>query len=196
MNKNQLKSLIKECIKESELETDEIIKMWHGGRGLERDFNEYHPNKSKQMEYGPGLYLTNDYFLAYKYSKGGGKTYLVSFQKGTDLNTVNVSIDKVISFIKSTRMPRKSSLLNDLKKYSGEIPLIYLVNLSVNNSCLSPSNSIDFRKFFVDCGADYEMFSGYGGNNDVKISVIYNPSIIKKVEIVPANKVNKDMWML
>ena len=38
--------------------TENLITMWHGGRNLQLSYREVYGNKSKQMEYGPGLYLT------------------------------------------------------------------------------------------------------------------------------------------
>ena len=57
------------------------------------------------MEHGPGLYLTNFYSVAFKYAKGGGKTYLVSFKKGTNITEVDLSLPNVINFFKSMNGP-------------------------------------------------------------------------------------------
>jgi hypothetical protein len=175
----------------------DLITMWHGGRELEYSYREMLGNKSKQMEYGPGLYLTNYYSTAYKYAKGGGKTFLVTFRSGTSIDTVNISLETAFEFIKRHRLAKKSDLVAYIKrKYEGTINLEQLMNLMINFESMTPGTSSDVRQFIVDQGADYLVSHGYGGFSDQTIVVIFNPKIITKVEAVPAIKVTTDMHHL
>ena len=158
--------------------------MCHGGRGNSSDFREVKGNKSGSMEYGPGLYLTNYYETAQKYSKGGGKIQKITFSRGTDISTVVVEKAKVVKFITDTRMTNKKLLLADIQRYGETVKLEYVINLMINHDCLTPGVSATVRQFVIDCGADYALHKGYAGWNDQHIAVIFNPKVIKKVEIV------------
>lgn len=175
----------------------DTITMWHGGRNLDRDFNEYHGNKSKQMEHGPGLYLTNWHETASKYAKGGGTTYLVTFRLGTSIREVNLDMDDAMSFLKNTRMPNKKELVSYIKgRYDDIIPARHLMNLMVNFECLASGNSAAVRRYLASKGADYEVIDGAGGWNDQVWAVIFNPAIITSVKAVPSHKVAPDMRKL
>lgn len=174
-----------------------IISMYHGGRSLENSYNELKQNKSKQMEHGPGLYLTNYYSTARKYAKGGGKVYKVSFiQTNNDIEKTTLELSSVIKFISSTRFPHKKELLEYInKKYNQTIKAEHFLNLLVNFECLTPSTSSDLRIFFIENNIDYSVVENYGGFNDQTVVVIFNPKIIKKVEIVPPT-ISTDEYIL
>lgn len=173
-----------------------LITMWHGGRGLEYSYNEMRGNNSNQMEYGPGLYLTSYYSTAYKYAKGGGKTYLVSFLPGANIDDVNLSFEGLFEFIARTRFKNKKPLIEFIKrKYPGTIPASNFLNLLVNYESMIPSVSALVRQYLVDNGADYLVSHGYGGTHQT-IVVIFNPKVIKKVQIVPAKEMNMDQYEL
>ena len=100
--------------------TENLITMWHGGRNLQLSYHEVYGNKSKQMEYGPGLYLTNFYSTAAKYAKGGGKTYLVKFQAGTEIRKITLDISNVMQFLKSHRFSNKTKLIERISQLLGD----------------------------------------------------------------------------
>lgn len=177
--------------------TENLITMWHGGRNLQLSYREVYGNKSKQMEYGPGLYLTNFYSTASKYAKGGGKTYLVKFKSGVEIRKITLDISNVMQFLKSHRFSNKTKLIEHInKKYNDVIPAQYFLNLLINYECITPSTSAIVRQFLIDNKIDYHISKGYGGFNDQIIVVIFNPAIIKSVIDIPASKVTDEMYNL
>lgn len=188
---------MRDLINMFEASGDNTITMWHGGRNLDRDFNEFHGNKSKQMEHGPGLYLTNWHETASRYAKGGGKTYLVTFRLGTSIRDVDIAMGDAMTFLKTTRMPNKKELVSYVKEqYQDSIPARHLMNLMVNFECLAPGNSAIVRRYLAGKGADYEVIDGAGGWNDQVWVIILNPAIITAVKAVPSAAVTPEMRKL
>lgn len=174
-----------------------LVTLWHGGRNLELSYRDIIGNNSGSMEHGPGLYLTNFYSTAYKYAKGGGKTYLVSFIPGTNIDNVTLNVNDVLDFLNSNRFKNKKEIIPHIKKsYIDKIKANNVLNLMVNYNCLAPSNSVVFRKYLVDNGIDYLVSYGYGGFPDQTIVVIFNPKIIKSVNAIKASNVTEDMYKL
>ena len=153
--------------------------LYHGGRELEYSYQEIKGNKSKQMEYGPGLYLTANLDIARSYAKGGGRVYKVTIFKGTEIGDIELPLETIMDFIKFTRLLHKSELVNFIKeKYKEKMKLIYFLNLLVNFECMTSGNSAKIRQFFVDCGADYHVTTFKGS----EMVVVFNPKIIKSVQ--------------
>lgn len=177
--------------------TEDLITMWHGGRELQYSYREMRGNKSKQMEYGPGLYLTTYYSTASKYAKGGGKTYLVTFARGNEISEITLVLTEVISFLKSHRFQRKAELIKYIEgKYPTGIPALHMLNLMINFESITPTTSVAVRQFLVDQGVDYHVSHNYGGFGDQTIVVIFDPSIIKSVVSMAASEVTPDMYKL
>lgn len=168
--------------------------MYHGGRGLEASYRDMMGNKAKQMEYGPGLYLTNNFETASKYAKGGGKVYRVEFRPGVDIADVTLSMDVVRGFLKTIRVANRKALMADLERYPDTIPAYMFLNLLVNNEVMTASNSKAFREFFVHQGIDYACHKGFGMNSREIICVIFNPKIIASV--TPTKRVSADDYLL
>lgn len=176
----------------------QTMTLWHGGRNLQFNHMTMIPAKAGRWEYGPGLYLTTHYETARKYAKGGGITYKVTVEKGTDISNVAIDMQDAINFVKRYVIVKyRANVIDDLKNNLnklGVLKLGVLVNLCVNYQCLSPKNTIELRKFLVDHGADYEIVKGYGGRGDESLAIIYNPSKIKKIEPVKASEVTVDQY--
>lgn len=180
-----------------ELDNPQTITMWHGGRGLEYSYRDMLGNKSKQMEHGPGLYLTNFYSVASKYAKGGGNTYLVSFNKGTNISNVILKLSDVFDFIKSNRFVKKVELVKYInEKYKETIPAEYFLNLLINFDTMKPAVSSIVRQYLVSNGVDYSVVHRFGGFSDQTVVVIFNPKIITNVKIIPANQVKQEQYKL
>ena len=181
----------------SQTPAQHTITMWHGGRGLEYSYQEMLGNKSKQMEHGPGLYLTNFYSVASKYAKGGGKTYLVTFKRGTNIDDVTLKLPDVIKFIKANRFKNKPAILEFINnKYKETMRADNLVNLLINYECLQPAASALTRQYLVDNGVDYAVVHNFGGYNDQTVVIIFNPAVITSAKAIPADKVTPDQYKL
>ena len=181
--------------KEITEEIAQTMTLWHGGRNLQFNHMEMIPVKKGRWEYGPGLYLTTHYETARKYARGGGNTYKVTVEKGKDISNITIPLNEAIDFVnryvkKDYRRIIVKDLINNVDRV-GVLNLQVLVNLCVNDQCLTPKNTISLRKFLVDHGADYDIVSRYNGR-DESIVVIYNPQKIKKIEIVKSSSVTLD----
>lgn len=169
----------------------EDVELYHGGKYLEYSYYDMIPSKTNRWEYGPGLYLTNNADLAEKYAKGSRKLYKIIITSGTNIKNVKCKKSEMIDFIndyaiKSKRKP----MINFINKYdTDEIPISILVNLCINDKALNPKQAIELRKFLVSHGVDYSIDT-YSFNNNTKIIVVYNPKIIKKVQIVKKTQID------
>jgi hypothetical protein len=176
-------------------DVSQTMTLWHGGRNLQFNQMNMIPAKKGRWEYGPGLYLTTHYETARKYAKGGGTTFKLTIEKGTDISKVTIELQEAIDFVKryvigQYRKPMIEDLTNNINRL-GKLFLEVLVNLCVNYQCLSPKNTVELRKFIVNHGADYEISRGFAGRAET-IVVIFNPAIIKKIEAVKASDVSLD----
>ncbi len=175
---------------------NETMRLWHGGRGLEFSYQEMLAHKKGRWEHGPGLYLTNHYEIAAKYAKGGGKIYLVTINKGTDIANVNVSIEDAIEFVKKYAIKRyQKKIIEDLQNSLNRQGFLWISNvgnLCFNYNALTPENTINLRKFFVEHGVDYEIVKHFGGRNDSTVVVVYNPKIIKSVKVKKSSETTMD----
>jgi len=162
------------------------MTLWHGGRGLHQSYHEMRPSAKGQWEYGPGLYLTNRYETAVKYAKGGGNVYLVTITKGTEINSVDVSLEDATDFVKRYVIKRlQRQILGDLKNCfdkRGKLPIVTVVNLCLNHQAITTRNTLALRQYVVDHGVDYEVSRGYGGRGDETLVIVYNPACIKNVQ--------------
>jgi hypothetical protein len=180
-------------------DSSDTMTFWHGGRNLQFNHMEMLGAKHGRWEYGPGLYLTNHYETARKYAKGGGSTYKVTVEKGTDIKQITIDLKEVIDFVKRYVIGKhRSNIIDDLKNNLNKLGILQLevlVNLCVNYDALSPKNTVELRKFLVNHGADYEIVRGYGGR-DEHIAIIFNPTKIKNIEPIKASDVTLDQWKL
>ena len=175
------------------------ITLWHGGRGLEFNYQDVIAHRSGRWEHGPGLYLTTHYETAAKYAKGGGKTYRVTVQQGTDIGECEVSLDDATEFVNRYVIGRlKKVLIDDLKdnlRRVGHLNAEVLVNLCLNHSALSLASTEHLRKFLIGNGVDYIVVNRFGGR-DEKLLVVVNPAKISRVDIVPAREVRDTEYIL
>ena len=156
------------------------ITMWHGGNLDNIDYNLSH--KTGRFEYGAGLYLSNDLNLILnKYAKGGRKLYLVTVEKGLDLEDALLDFDKVKTFINNyIKVSFRKSFIDTLamKLKDGKVPAYRFNNMIINHKAISASKTNLLRKFLVDNGIDYEYTdTAYMG----KLLVVYNMNKVQNV---------------
>ena len=111
MIKNIIISEIQNILSENNSTSSPTNNMtfWHGGNLDE--YNEIISQKNGRYEFGAGLYLTTHYDTALKYSKGSRKLYLVTVEKGNDINNALLEPNIVKDFINSHIIGNKKNML-------------------------------------------------------------------------------------
>lgn len=179
INERQFNSIFKEA-----MEIDAPYKFLHGGN-LD-NFVENKTPKSGRYEYGPGLYLIDNYNAVEKYTKGSRKLYIVTVKKGNDLNNALLDFEMVKDFVDS-HIPKRTGvkIINNLGKYVKDGKLkAYLLDVAlINEKAIMPSKTKDWREFYINNGIDYHIIdSPYGWNE--KMMVLYNMRNILNVHRV------------
>lgn len=157
------------------------MKFYHGGN-LENIDSDY-VFKTKKMEFGAGLYLTNDYRVVQKYTRGSRKLYLVEVYKGTDINDVQLDYNYVINFLKKLIGGNISKILPYLEKRNegGKIEMIIVNNLLFNYNLIKGQKTRQLVNFYVNNGIDYEITENSFGFGD-KMMILYNTNKIKSIK--------------
>lgn len=169
---------------------EDNMEFWHGG-DLD-NYDDIIAQKNGRYEYGPGLYLTTHYDTAKKYAKGRRKFYLISVEKGNDINKSLLDIDSVKQFIlKYVIKSKQKEILQRVEKYNKENTIKGYIfnNILLNEKALSPRNTSKLRQFLIDNGIDYEIVDNPFGWGE-KMMVLYNMKKIKDVrKITPNDKI-------
>lgn len=142
----------------------------------------------------PVCYLTNSVELAEKYAKGSRKLYKIIIASGTDIKNVKCKKSEMIDFINDYAIKNKrKSIIDFINEYDmEEIPISILVNLCINDKALNPKETIELRKFLISHGVDYAIDT-FASSNNAKVIVVYNPKIIKKVQIVKKSQIDNSI---
>jgi hypothetical protein len=162
------------------------MQFWHGG-DLD-NYDDIIAHKNGRYEYGPGLYLTTHYDTAKKYAKGRRKFYMISVEKGNDINKSLFDIDKVKEFVNNYVIKNKRrEILQRIEKHNKENTIKGYIfnNILLNEKALSPRNTSNLRQFLIDNGVDYEIVDNPFGW-DEKMMVLYNMNKIKNVKQITA----------
>ena len=164
------------------LEFEDDMQFWHGG-DLD-NYDDIIAQKNGRYEYGPGLYLTTHYDTAKKYAKGRRKFYMISVEKGNDINKSLLDIDRVKEFVNKYVVKNKQrEILQRIEKYNKENTIKGYIfnNILLNEKALSPRNTSKLRQFLIDNGVDYEIVDNPFGWGE-KMMVLYNMKKIKNVK--------------
>lgn len=168
------------------LEFEDDMQFWHGG-DLD-NYDDIIAQKNGRYEYGPGLYLTTHYDTAKKYAKGRRKFYIISVEKGNDINKSLLDINRVKEFVnKYVIKSKQKEILQRIEKYNKEnmIKGYIFNNILLNEKALSPRNTSNLRQFLIDNGIDYEIVDNPFGWGE-KMMVLYNMKKIKNVKQITA----------
>ena len=178
------------------------LTLWHGGRNLEHSYKEFKSATKKRWEHGPGLYLTTHYDTASSYAKGGGKTYLVEFSEGNNIDNIIIDLPKVYEFVNSTVIGHKRKEVldcihdNSNRTSDGtKIKASYLLNIMINFDAIVATKTDKLNNFLVEHGADYSIVDRFKGRNET-VFVIFNNKLINKVKVISAKDVNLSQWEL
>jgi hypothetical protein len=170
------------------------MSFYHGG-----NLDRYDPSltqKTGRYEYGAGLYLTTHYQTAAKYAKGSRRMYLITVEKGIDINKAFINLDKAKEFINTyaIRSMRKE-LIKLLDSYTKDTTIkAYIFNNILNNhKAIKPSNTNNVRDFFIENNIDYEIVDNAFGWGE-EMMVLYNmKKIVKATIIKPTDKIQDYM---
>lgn len=198
---NEVRMLVRKTLNESikkYLNESDIIppiisntmNFWHGGN-LD-SYDDIIAQKTGRYEYGPGLYATTSYEVVKRYAKGSRKLYLLTIEKGVDIEDAFLDLEKVTEFmnlyvIGSKRKP----VMERLSKYieDGKVPASIFNNLILNHQAIQSTKTKFLRSFLVSNGIDYEMVDNAFGFGE-KMIVLYNMNkIINQIQIKPGDKI-------
>jgi hypothetical protein len=186
MIKNIIISEIQNILSENNSTSSPTNNMtfWHGGNLDE--YNEIISQKNGRYEFGAGLYLTTHYDTALKYSKGSRKLYLVTVEKGNDINNTLLEPNIVKDFINSHIIGNKKNMLwNRLQNYmkDNKIKAYVFDNIILNEKAIKATNTKYLRQFYIDNDIDYNMVSNAFGWGE-KMMVLYNMKKIINIKQV------------
>ena len=182
--KNRLKKLaglLTEDV-DNDISFENNMQFWHGGNL--NDYDENIAQKNGRYEYGAGLYLTTHYDTALKYSKGSRKLYLITVDKGNDINNSFLNLDDIKEFVLNNVIKNKQKeILERLEKYNQEnkIKAFIFNNIILNEKALKPKNTINLREFLINNNIDYEIVDNPFGWGE-KMMVLYNMKKIKDIK--------------
>lgn len=162
---------------------------WHGGN-LD-SYDDIIAQKNGRYEYGPGLYLTTQFDVAQKYTKGSRKMYLVTVADGVDISNAVLSEQAVQSFIKSYVLgSKRKEVWERLQKYrvEGGFKAYVFNNIILNGKAIKPSNTSNLRQFYVENGIDYDMVDNAFGWGE-KMMVLFNMKKIVSTKILKPGEV-------
>jgi len=161
--------------------TEETMTFWHGGN-LD-DYEDGVSHKSGQWEHGPGLYLTTQYDVVQKYSRGSRKLYKVTVLKGVDINDVYLPVKIVAEFVNTNVIKSKiKDVMSAIERRLNDdtINADTFLNILINNNAIKNNNTNELRKFFVKNGIDYSMVDNAFGWGE-KMMVVFNMNKIINV---------------
>ena len=179
-----------------------IIKLWHGGRDLESNYKENFSSKKGRWEHGAGLYLTTHYETARKYSKGNGKTYEVTVDVDPSkcISNIQIPAQEALEFyskhLKKSTLEMCSTGLHKLMKRMNNFDSVCsdnFQNLIINYEAINNTKTHLITEFLVANGIQYGLVKNYSGR-DESVLVVYDKSIIKKVEHIAAKDVSLDLY--
>ncbi len=190
-----IKTSLKDFLSENIITPPNIpntLHFWHGG-SLE-DYDDIIAQKNGRYKYGAGLYITTHYETAEKYAKGRRKLYLISVEKGVDINKAFIDLDKVLDFIKSYVIgSMKKEIISRLVKYTigGKVKAYVFNNIILNEKAIKHTNTRYLRQFYVDNSIDYEIVHNpFGWGEDMM--VLYNmKKIVNTIQINPKDTIGE-----
>lgn len=163
------------------------MNFWHGGN-LD-NYEENKVQKSGRYEFGAGLYITTHYSTAIKYSKGSRKLYLITVEKGNDINDSFINIQLLNSFIKKNVIASKREDVMkrvEARSTPDGVKAFIFNTIILNEKAIKSSNTDILRAFYVEQGIDYEIVDNPFGWGE-KMMVLYNMKKIKQTLIVKPN---------
>jgi hypothetical protein len=185
-----LKHLIEELISPSK--DPNTMSFWHGGR-LDDAYSDTISHKKGRWEFGPGLYLTTNYYTVQKYAKGSRKLYMITIEKGNNAGDVELPFDVVQQFIDRYVVgAKKKEIKFAVERYSEKqtVDAQVFINIIVNHNAIKNSDTFKLREFLVNNGVDYSIVDNAFGWGE-RMMVLFNMrKIVDKKVVTPKDKVD------
>lgn len=167
--------------------TPNTMSLWHGG-----DLDREYKTKKGRFEYGPGLYLITHYQTAQKYAKGSRKFYMITINKGNDMNDTPIKLDKVTEFVNDNiSKPKRKEILERINKLADGDSVIanYINNIFINEDAIPPGKATSYRDFLVKNGVDYLIDKKPFGWDATMVVLFNMDKITKKIMVKPNDKI-------
>lgn len=168
-----------------------VMSFWHGGDLTDTSMR---PQKKGRYEYGSGLYLITKYEVVQKYAKGSRKLYKVDVHKGTEINEINLDIDKAKKFINTyVKANKRKLILNMIDDNVGRVGKLHASsfnNILLNEDAINTRDTVTLSAFLVENGIDYELIKNPFGWGNATMMVLYNIDKIANItRVMPNDKI-------
>ena len=169
---------------------ENTMNFWHGGNLDE--YKQSISHKKGRFEYGAGLYLTDSYEVVQKYAKGNRKLYLITVEKGNEINDCYLDYNNCIKFVNEYVIKNKKALLlSRLEPHfkDNKIDASVFNNMILNTEAIRASDTEYLRDFLLDNDIDYELTGNIGGWHG-NMMILYNMSkIVETKQITKYDKI-------
>ena len=160
--------------------------LYHGGqRWAGRP--EIRPAKEGDYEGGTGLYFTTSWLTAKSHAKGGKVITVAQIADDfTPIDDVTIEREKIVEFLKDTRMKSKVSILADIdaniarRNKGSAIPASVLHNLVVNYRAGAGLAGVAVAEFLASHGVDAEIQR----KSAEDWFLFFNPKVIKSHRVL------------
>lgn len=165
------------------------VKVYHGGKGLEKNYRDPDFTPKGKWEFGPGIYATDNFWLADKYSGGPRTVYEIDIviDPKQDIRNVYLDIDSMVDFVRNNCIKSKGvSVIKDLYSHAARtsktgICAEVLMNLCINHEALKGKKIAALRNYLQGNGVSF-LVDRFQFSSGANIVTIFNPDIIKSIK--------------
>lgn len=166
-----------------------VVTLWHGAKRWTGPPQILPAKTHKDVEYGPGFYLTTSPEVARKYTKGGGR--LLRFEVETPLvwiDSVRIPVEDIIHFVREVpRLKQRKLLMQDVvdaglrAEQAGRSGIVAAVLGNLMNYYATDHGQpgIELVRFYLDHGIDAARVTGKGLAGQDEYVVLYDLAKIK-----------------
>lgn len=170
------------------------IRIYHGGALIRgRSFLEIQSPRKGRFESGVGINCTTHYYRARRYGKYVNMLTLKhDVRLSEDVILDDVSVDTFIQSLGPKNRTMMGKDIDRIRKRSGKVFAVYLVNLFVNNE-IGGKVGLALNQFLVGSGVDASLYHQSGTEDWL---TIHNIDAVESVSQVYARDVDKNPDLL